>query len=446
MKLNPDDIKIPDDEKPLDLFTQSTKSDRTRYVYRCKLRQILCDYLEDVLSGTFEERVVQLLDLGREKPAWTCSLMIQLVCLMRDRTKLEKDDPDYLSPISINTNLAPLKKIFVANDVPLAWNRIRSTFPEMKTYETRGWKRDEIRMILRHARGAIDRAIILVMASSGVRIGGMELKWRHIIPIYDEGGKLREGRSVLEEDASKQVACAMLRVYANTHDEYDAFITPEAYVAVQDYRAVWAREAGREPEPNDPFLKKAGPSVIGLTHNGIKQRAYKAIWSTGLRGSETKEGARYDVPGMNGFRRFCNKALKDAKSDDSTLSSLIKKERMLGHAGISKMDKNYFKTNMLEIAKEYLGAVPNLTIYGPEHGRIADVGADGTKPIPTTGVRNADAPGAKPSADRNAGGAGLTPDSHCPTCKRACRTHTEKEFKRCIVQFTEKTRSNRSDA
>ena len=446
MKLNPDDIKILDEKEPLDLFTQSTKSVRTRYVYRCKLRQILCDYLEDVLSGTFEERAEQLLDLGRKEPAWTRGLMMELAHRLRERTELEKDDPEYLSPTSNNTNFAPIKKLFAANDVPLSWSRIRSTFPEIKMYDTRGWTHGEIRKILRHARGAIDRAIILVMASSGVRIGGMELKWGHIIPIYDEGGKLREGRSMLEEDASKQVACAMLRVYANTYDEYEAFITPEAYEAAQDYQAVWAREAGREPKPNDPFLKKAGPSVMGLTSDGIKQRVYKAIWSTGLRGSETKEGARYDVPGMNGFRRFCNKALKDAKSDDSTLSSLIKKERMLGHAGISKMDKNYFKTNMLEIAKEYLGAVPNLTIYGPGHERIADVGADGTKPIPTTGVHNADAPGAKPSTDKNAGGPGLTPESPCPTCKRACGIHTEKEFKRCLVQFTEKTRSNRSDA
>ena len=72
------------------------------------------------------------------------------------------------------------------------------------------------------------------MASSGVRIGGMELKWGHIIPFYDDGTDLREGQSMLEEDASKPVACVMLRVYANTYAKYAAFITPEAYEAVQD--------------------------------------------------------------------------------------------------------------------------------------------------------------------------------------------------------------------
>ena len=439
MKVNPEDIKVLDDKEPLDLFTQSTKSGRTRYVYMCKLRQILCDYMEDVLSGTFDDRIAEILDKGRNDPKWTCGLMMELARMLRERTTLEKDDPRYLSPTSINANFAPLQKLFVVNNVALPWNRIRATFPEMVTYETDDWTRDDIRRMLRHARGAVDRAIILVMASSGVRIGGMKLKWGHIVPIYDEGGDLREGKGMLEEDDSKPVACAMLRVYASTFAEYDAFITPEAYEAAQDYRTVWAREAGREPKPNDWFIKKAGPSVTGLTHDGIKQRVYKAIWSAGLRGSETKEGARYNVPGMNGFRRFCNKALKDAKSDDSTLASLIKKERMLGHTGLVKLDKNYLKTNMLEIAKEYLGAVPNLTIHEAGRGRTA--GADGTEPAPTTGAHDADAPGARPSAGKNASGTPLTSGSPCPNCKRACGVHTAEGFKRCLVQLA-KTMSN----
>ena len=442
MKLNPEKIKTSDERKPLDLFTQGTKSERTRYVYKCKLRQILCEYMEDVFSGTFGERAEQLLDLGREKPKLTCGLMVELASMLRERTELEKDDPEYLSPTSINANFAPLKKLFVVNDVALPWNRIRASFPEMTMYETGDWTRDDIRRMLRHARGAVDRAIILVMASSGVRIGGMELKWGHIVPIYDEGGRLREGKGMLEEDDSKPVACAMLRVYAGNFAEYAAFITPEAYEAAQEYRTVWAREAGREPTPSDWFIKKAGPSAAGLTHDGIKQRVYKAIWSAGLRGSETKEGARYNVPGMNGFRRFCNKALKDAKSDDAPLSSLIKKERMLGHTGLVKMDRNYFKSNMLEIAKEYLSAVPNLTIHGTGHGRTADAGADGTRPAPVTEVRGADAPGARPSAGKNASGTPLTLESPCPNCKRKCGAHTKDEFKRCRDQL-EKTQPSR---
>ena len=449
MKLNPDDIKRSGDKKPLDLFTQSTKSDRTRYVYTCKLRQILCGYMEEVLSGTFEERAAELLDKGRNDPAWTYGLMLYLASELRERTTLEKGDPGYLSPMSVKANFAPLQKLFDSNDVALHWQRVRATFPEMETYETRGWTRDEIRKILRHARGAIDRAIMLVLASSGVRIGGMELKWGHIIPFYDDGGDLREGRSVLEEeDVSKPVACAMLRVYANTFAEYAAFVTPEAYEAVQDYRAVWAREAGREPKPNDPFLKRAGPSVAGLTSDGIKQRAYKAIWSAGLRGSETKEGKRYNVPGMNGFRRFCNKSMKDAISTDSPISSLIKKERMLGHSGLIKLDKNYFKVSSQELAKEYLGAVPNLTIHETGNGRPAaaggggaedaNIGGAGTKPDPTPDHGTATVP--------STGGIPITDDTICPVCGRTNGAHSGEEYAKCTAEVAKKALPGQPDS
>ena len=439
MRLDPEDIQRSIDGKPLEMFAQGIKADRTRYVYTCKLRQILCEYMKEVLSGTFEERAAELLGKGREDPVWTRGLMLELARKLRERTALGKDDPQYMSPTSINTNFAPLQKLFDTNDVAVPWKRIRSTFPEAETYDTRGWTRGEIRKILRHARGAIDRAIILIMASSGVRIGGMELKWEHIVPIYDEGGRLREGVSVLEEDTSGAVACAKLRVYANTFAEYAAFITPEAYEAVQDYQTVWAREAGREPEPGEPFLKKAGPSIIGLTHDGIRQRAYKAIWNAGMRGSHLKEGMRYNVPGMNGFRRFCNKTLKDAVSDDSPISSLIKKERMLGHTGIIKLDRSYYKISPLEMAKEYLSAVPSLTIYAtwdelPVDGQEdTSIGGPGTKPDQT--------PDGHGTTTSNTGSTAITPDSPCPNCGRATGDHKEEEYKACIAKVTKKALS-----
>ena len=65
---------------------------------------------------------------------------------------------------------------------------------------------------------------------------------------------------------------------------------------------------------------------------------------------------------MNGFRRFNNKTCKESLSPDSTLASLIKKEFMLGHQGTTSLDKNYFKTSMLELAREYATVVPDLTI------------------------------------------------------------------------------------
>ena len=63
---------------------------------------------------------------------------------------------------------------------------------------------------------------------------------------------------------------------------------------------------------------------------------------------------------INGFRRFNNKTCKEA------LSSLIKKEFMLGHRGLVPLDKNYFKTSMLDLTREYVTVVPDLIIGDTE--------------------------------------------------------------------------------
>ena len=38
----------------------------------------------------------------------------------------------------------------------------------------------------------------------------------------------------------------------------------------------------------------------------------------------------------------------------------------MGHRGLVALDKNYFKTHMLELAEEYLNAIPDLTISDEE--------------------------------------------------------------------------------
>ena len=39
---------------------------------------------------------------------------------------------------------------------------------------------------------------------------------------------------------------------------------------------------------------------------------------------------------------------------------------MIGHKGVMRMDSNYYKADLLELAGIYVNAVPSLTIAGPE--------------------------------------------------------------------------------
>ena len=249
------------------------------------------------------------------------------------------------------------------NDITISWKRIYATFPEIdNTLYSRGWNKDEIQKMLKFARGPIERTIILIAASSGILIGGFDLNWGDIRPIYKNG-------STQSFDSTKEsiVTCAMLTIYQGTSARYPAFITPEAYEAVCNYRDAWTREVGRMPLPEDPVFKKDGTEPAKASIKGIKKRVERTIGNVGLRYPEHKIQRRFEVPMMNSFRRFWNKACKESLSNDSPLASLIKKEYMMGHAGLVSLDKNYFKTHNMELAEEYICAVPNLTIDDSVH-------------------------------------------------------------------------------
>ena len=160
-----------EDDSPLELFKQGIRSKETLDKYTRTLQQITCKILEDVLEGTFEERV-QLVDMGRKDPKWMRDMLVKLSGKLRERTELPKDHGDYLNPDSIGNYFKPIKKLLDMNDVVISWKKIYATYPERDNVpESRGWTRDEIAKMLRHAHGPMERALVLVLASSGMRAG-----------------------------------------------------------------------------------------------------------------------------------------------------------------------------------------------------------------------------------------------------------------------------------
>ena len=74
------------------------------------------------------------------------------------------------------------------NGVAIPWNLLYCTFPEDDNLlDTRGWDRNEIKEMLKFASGTMDRAIILIASSSGIRQGGFDFKWGDVTPIYKIG-------------------------------------------------------------------------------------------------------------------------------------------------------------------------------------------------------------------------------------------------------------------
>ena len=376
------------DASPLELFWQGIRAEATKRYYTLTLRLILCNVLEDVLEGTFEQRVRQFVRLAADDPDRILGLLLHISRKLRERSELPHDHPDYMNPCSMQNYFKPIKKLLDMNDVAMKWKQVYTTLPEHDNVpESRGWERHEIGLMLRHAKNQRGRALILVAASSGIRLGAFEsLRWSDLRPLYWDA---RRGRLTFGEDSGagggkgngggqggaggngagawEAPACAMLTVYGRTSASYPAFITPEAYSALMEYKEVWARDVGRPPEAGDPLFKRDGgrrPGKVATTT--VELNFIRTAQAAGLRDPKDKGHRQYNVPIMNGFRRFWNKTCKESLSGESALASLIKKEYMMGHVGLVSLDRNYFKAHVLELAEEYLHSVLALTIDDAE--------------------------------------------------------------------------------
>ena len=350
---------------PIELFYSGCKAEQTRKNYTSTLRKIVFEYFEDILTEeAFEDRINELIARAKKDPEWVMKVLIALVDAIKKRTELPSTDKNYAKTSIFDVYFPAIKKLLDMNEIPIVWKKLYSLYPEKQGDEdTRGYTRDEIIQMLQISN-AMDSSIILIASSSGIRLGAFDFRWKHIKPVYDFNGKLVwEDEDVTESVAKAgKIVCGMILVYSDSKESQFAFITPETYNAIQTYRTVWIQETGKEPKPEDPFLKHEGMFVKSLGSKAVWIRIQRIAKKVGLRQPLVKGKRRHKSPLMNGFRRFFNKKNKESFSKDSTLAQLIKKEFMMGHTGLIQLDRNYFKTHVNELVEEYLNAVPNLTI------------------------------------------------------------------------------------
>ena len=72
----------------------------------------------------------------------------------------------------------------------------------------------------------------------------------------------------------------------------------------------------------------------------------------------------YKVPTSNGFGRMFNKVMTDAPTDD-ILGAFQRRDHMMGHRGFVRLDQHYHLADPMELAAQYLRAVP-----GPDRDQL----------------------------------------------------------------------------
>jgi integrase len=262
----------------------------------------------------------------------------------------------------------PVKLFCEMNDIILNWRKINKLLPYGSgNAADEAYTREQIKKMLEHSdlRAKIP---ILFMASSGMRLGGfVGLRDGDIRPIFDEV-------------TSKKLVAAHVVVYKGTDDEYDIFISPEAFSIYQEYRnlrikfgevitkksPILLRRFDISPDGKTATLDNTKPVALSTVAGIIRTVAYKA----GIREVSENYKDRYNIKIVHGFRKFFNTTLSNIRTKDGRLAiDFIRKEMMMGHAlmNIHALEENYNRADRPKmLLEDYLKAVSELTISDEE--------------------------------------------------------------------------------
>jgi len=99
------------------------------------------------------------------------------------------------------------------------WKKISKGMPPVKSYsDDRVPTVEEIQKLIEHPDRRI-KTIVLVMVSSGVRVGSWDfLQWKHVVPI--------------ERNGVVMAAKILIKNTKINNRSYYSFITPEAYASL----------------------------------------------------------------------------------------------------------------------------------------------------------------------------------------------------------------------
>jgi integrase len=269
-----------------------------------------------------------------------------------------KNPPHSLRYATRSQYLAAIMTFYDLNDVALSKKKIyRYLGEEERPIENRGYTTEEIAKML-EVSDERARAIILVLASTGIRIRAIiELKVEDLVMVPD-------------------YHLYQVRVYSDSNQRYLTFTTPEAAKAIDVYLKYRERNGERltpkSPLFRDQFDREDVVSIHDvkpLKLRTVERLISRTVEKSGIRTVERitelhseKGKIRKNVKLTAGFRKFFDTQLIYARVEPRT------KELFMGHS--IGLDDHYFTPGDTYVLQEYLKAVDNLTINEENRLRI----------------------------------------------------------------------------
>jgi len=333
---------------PLDNFTYALKAPETKRKYPQRLKFFFDSIFPDL---DIDSQSRQFIQNAKGNDQFVFSSFINFIVTQNKRV-----DRKEITPGTVRNYYKAAKLFCEMNDIMVNWKKIAKGLLREKQYgDDRAPTVSELLQLLKYPDRRL-KPIILVMTSSGIRGGAWDyLKWKHIIPIEDNG----------------EVVAAKIIVYAGEPESYFSFITTEAYFALKewmDFRASYGEAISGESwlmrdlwQTTQTNRRHGTIGVVAypkpLKSSGIKSLMERAIKTQGV-GKILKEGTNHNTRRewkvMHGYRKWFNGVLVNANVNQT------KKERLMGHD--TGLENNYFKPTFQDLLDTYLEVSDQLVL------------------------------------------------------------------------------------
>jgi len=304
-------------QRSLTIFEESIKTEATRKAYKYQLDQFL--------KWTKIKDFDSLLQAPQKN----------IQTLLEDYVMHLKKK---VSPNSVPIYYAPIELFFVMNDIIINYKKLRKLFPgKAKKGNQRGYTLEEISKIVKNTKSKRNRALVLLFASSGIRLGGIpDILLKHLSKI----GKNSYAIKIYEDDIQEDFV----------------FTTPEATKALDEYLDERKKD-GEYIDQDSPLIrtsyklgieKAKSCNLDTLAH--IMARLVSCI-------DRKKRGNRFDVPKDHGFRKFYGTVIKNTQGITPTMT-----EKLINHIGVVQLDGAYFTPTKEQMFEAYQKVISGLTI------------------------------------------------------------------------------------
>jgi len=248
---------------------------------------------------------------------------------------------------TVRNQLFGIKKWLSLNEVSVNWEKIEfPTSTEIREND-RAPTKEEMKLLLQHSKRTRDRAVTLISASSGLRLGTLlSLTVGDVDLNYPDVARLR----VYRKPGRKFTAKGGM----SNGRFYCTFMTPEAkHVLLQYFKE---REAAGEK------LTEQSPLIGDAYNRGkfITVEDFERVWHRLLkRAGLADKSKKWYVLHFHTLRKFFR--------SHCYMVNPSFREFWMGHKG-GYLDESYFKAEETIHLSEYRKAISHLTIYNPSEG------------------------------------------------------------------------------